>query len=541
MTPQAARPVFRALTCVISLIIVACAQPEHVAAPPASAHFTISDGKNGGTKGFYFLPPLVPPPQAAGAFDPSLAPEIFVCELTATGCGAELAHFTMSTTPAVTLDLKGEAYALLWQSKGGPLVAGHVYRVTVLVGAVTLGYADLAVVASPGELKSVPEGFIGVLEDHAINVRFRIETGILASIALSPSSALLGIGATKAFTVQGFDLHGAPITVADPITWSASASNITVNSAGMVTAVTAGSANVIAQVDGLQATAGVEVIHQLLFGVTRQTSPTTATDDLLLLTAGSAPSYLTSIPALVLGDFAWRPDGARIAYSRISAGVQEIFTMNADATGVIQITPSNDGRAAGGPSWSPDGTKIAFVSMVSPSDYLQYGEIWVMDANGDNAHVILSAPGHHLTFPVWSPDGAHIAFKDAFDLLMMNPDGSNVTELVTLPSPGLLWRPSWSPDSHKIVVTACPTLACGLDIVDVAAKTLTPLLAASGGSDFVNGDWSPDGGRIAFVRRDPSTAGFALSVEMIRPDGSDRVSLWQGAPTDVFVSVAWRP
>jgi hypothetical protein len=537
MTAHTARSALRALTSITGLIILACAQPDRVLAPPTAPRFTISDGKNGGTKGFYFLPPLVPPPQVTGAFDPALAPEISVCELTATSCGAELAHFTMSTTPAITLDLKGEAYYLAWQTKDGHLVDGHSYRLTVLVGAHSLGYADLAVVASPGDLKSVAEGFIGLVEDHTINVRFRIETGIVASVSLTPSAAVLGISATKAFTVQGVDLHGVPIAISDPIAWSASNSNITVSSGGVVTAVSAGTANVIANVNGLQATAAIEVIHQLLFGVT---NTTTATDDLLLLTAGLPPAFITSIAGLVLGDFAWRPDGARIAYGSITpgpAGVSEIFTMNANATGVTQITPSNDGRAAAGASWSPDGTKIAFVSMVAPSDYLQFGEIWIMDADGGNAHAILSAPGHHLTLPVWSPDGAHIAFKDAFDVRMMNPDGSNVTTLVTLPSPGLLWRQSWSPDSHKIVVTACPT-ACGLYTIDVAAKTLTPLLAASGTSEFLNPDWSPDGERIGFVRRDP---GPVYAIEMIHPDGTGRVSLWQGTASDLFVSIAWRP
>jgi hypothetical protein len=535
MTAHTARSALRPLTSIIGLIILACAQPDRVLAPPTAPRFTISDGKNGGTKGFYFLPPLVSPPQATGTFDPALAPEISVCELTATSCGTELAHFTMSTTPAVTLDLKGEAYYLAWQTKDGPLVAGHSYRLTVLVGAHSLGYADVAVVASPGDLKSVAEGFIGLVEDHTINVRFRTETGILASISLTPSSSLLGIGATKALTVQGVDLHGASIAISDPITWSASNSHITVSSAGVVTAASAGTANVIAHVNNLQATAAIEVIHQVLFGVTNKT---TATNDLLLLTAGLSPLYLTSIPGLVIGDFAWRPDGARIAYTSITpGGVSEIFTMNANATGVTQITPSNDGRAAGAPSWSPDGTKLAFVSLVAPSDFLQYGEIWVMDADGGNAHVILAAPGHHLTLPVWSRDGAHIAFKDAFDLMMMNPDGTNVTTLVTLPSPGLLWPQSWSPDSHKIVVTACPT-ACGLYTIDVAAKTLTPLLTASATSEFLNPDWSPDGERIGFVRRDP---GPVYAIEMIHPDGTGRVSLWQGTASDLFVSIAWRP
>src|SRR6185295_7903349 len=105
--------------------LVACAEPDRVVAPIAKPQFAISDGKSGGTKGFYFLPPLVPPPQATGSFDAALEPEVAVCTLTATTCGPEVAHFTMSSNPAVTLDFKGGAYALNWQTKGSLLAAGN--------------------------------------------------------------------------------------------------------------------------------------------------------------------------------------------------------------------------------------------------------------------------------------------------------------------------------------------------------------------------------------------------------------------------------
>src|SRR6185436_995962 len=108
-----------------------------------------------------------------------------------------------------------------------------------------------------------------------------------------------------------------------------------------------------------------------------------ATNNFMLLTAGTPPAYLTSIASIAVGSFSWSRDGARIGFS---AG--ETFTMNPDGTGKTQLTPSDDGRAGCAPSWSPDGTKMAFVSIISPSDFLQFGEIWVMDADGGNAHPI---------------------------------------------------------------------------------------------------------------------------------------------------------
>jgi len=54
----------------------------------------------------------------------------------------------------------------------------------------------------------------------------------------------------------------------------------------------------------------------------------------------------------------WSPDGTKIAFMSNRDGNFEIYTMNADGTGATRLT--NVSERDGFPSWSPDGTKIAF-------------------------------------------------------------------------------------------------------------------------------------------------------------------------------------
>lgn len=76
-----------------------------------------------------------------------------------------------------------------------------------------------------------------------------------------------------------------------------------------------------------------------------------------------------------------------------------VFTIKPDGTGLRQLT--TDGRS-GGPRWSPDGTRLAYVDR---------GNLWIMNANGSHkTQVSSAAPAFTDARPSWSPNGRYLAF-----------------------------------------------------------------------------------------------------------------------------------
>ena len=208
----------------------------------------------------------------------------------------------------------------------------------------------------------------------------------------------------------------------------------------------------------------------------------------------------------------WSPSGNQIAFERdVYAGVRvsraAIYMMNADGTRLRSLTPTGlNGR----PSWSPDGSLIAFST-------LQYGKqatISVMAANGSRVRKVLITPlpangvGVGLDSPTFSPDGKRIAFvwlkKAGSAIFTTNVSGGGKKQ-VTPWQNGVADKIDWSPDGSRIAFSSPefgvrPGISSNVFTVRPDGTDLVKITNSRGGK-INNGldSWSPDGKKIAFA------------------------------------------
>lgn len=232
----------------------------------------------------------------------------------------------------------------------------------------------------------------------------------------------------------------------------------------------------------------------------------------------------------------WSADGTRLAFD----GCGSVRIVNADGSGTpndlpappcTTCFPDNNSTA---PSWSPDGTRIAYLEIqeYGSEETGFYGQFYIHVANVDgSSDVRLTGDLGVASAPSWSPDGTKIAFsRDA--IYTMNPDGSGTAKV---PNTDSGYLPSWSPDGRQLLFTR------GGDLYKINVDGTGPVrlttTGAPGPSQVSNyGAFSPDGQRIAFS---VSTVNpFSQALVVMNADGSGKRAL----PTTFgpFGRVSWQ-
>lgn len=229
------------------------------------------------------------------------------------------------------------------------------------------------------------------------------------------------------------------------------------------------------------------------------------------------------------GSIAVSPDGRWILMS--NGGT--IYKARSDGSRRVRLT--DEGRIAGDPAWSPDGSKIVFVG----ADYIDdgYMNLYVMNADGSRVRRLTSETGCERE-PAWSPDGSTIAFvrlpavvvgygffcAGDPDLYSITPSGSDIQALTTTPQQ-VERSPDWSPDSSTLAFV-CGEFLCK---VELGGTPETIFDKGAVGSPA----WSPDGRFIAFSFEPATEEDIDSEIAVVRSDGSGLRRLTQNHATDL--------
>jgi Tol biopolymer transport system component len=223
-------------------------------------------------------------------------------------------------------------------------------------------------------------------------------------------------------------------------------------------------------------------------------------------------------------------DGTRFAFWSFSdeQGPMSLYVANADGTGVRKISGDMaiDWTAEASPTWSPDGSKLAFASR-DPGGVFR---IYVVPADGSSPPLPITGTDADRTFPDWSPDGRWLAYQQAragpgatLDLVVSNADGSAPHPVFTqahVDPDVALSGPNWSPDSRRLVFAAPsdPSLPIGggadVFVIDRDGTGKQRVFHDPGGHISWPG-WSPGGDLLAF-----GTGQDAGALHVVRPDGT---------------------
>ena len=235
----------------------------------------------------------------------------------------------------------------------------------------------------------------------------------------------------------------------------------------------------------------------------------------------------------------WSPDGKQIAFvsdREGSPGFFRLYVMDANGKNVRGLfDPSRHQEGDLEFAWSPDGKQIALVNRISGFSTNRRG-LYIVNVKTLDRQLVAPAFPNRFS-PDWSPDGSRIAFvsndptNGSVELHIMSYPASTLQTLGT--SLRLTNFPRWSPDGRHLAFTAVPdpvSFESQIFIADSATFNITQVTHIDGGmTNPAPLTWSPDSQRIVFAA--PGTDIFLPAnrdIYSVRNGGTDLVRLTSG-------------
>jgi Tol biopolymer transport system component len=212
----------------------------------------------------------------------------------------------------------------------------------------------------------------------------------------------------------------------------------------------------------------------------------------------------------------WSPDGQRIAFLSLTCAVGRPCDQKGDPTAINVIEPEGSGRRTlveglvevGRFGWSPDGRWLAYNALSTQGGNL-------VAADGSERRVVGSGP-----IMAWLPDGRTLAYEGEDGWHTVAEDGTGDRPLVD-PLGRVAQRAQWSPDGSQIVFGirhgSILDRSVELWITDARGGSARRMTEVPDGSSFVG--WNPDG-RIAYLTPRPEGAAKRFDLVLANPDGS---------------------
>jgi Tol biopolymer transport system component len=236
--------------------------------------------------------------------------------------------------------------------------------------------------------------------------------------------------------------------------------------------------------------------------------------------------------AIGLNHHEWSPDGQTMAaVGYVDASTWSIYTFDADGSNLTRRTHTAS-VLDNEPTWSPDGTRLAWGRMYPSEGYR--AEIWIMNADGSGQH----ANGEAGDGVRWSPDGTRLLYHKELantDIWTCDVEGGNEQQLTI--SVGDNVEPDWSPDGSKIAFVSARDGNYEIYVMN-SDGTAQRRFTNNGVSEF-SPTWSPDGTLIAFAR--DVTGGSRWEVCVMDSSGENVRRVTYSPPDRTSINPDWEP